>query len=288
MITTLRNNRIAIGVHSHGAELRHVTDIETGFEFMWQADPEIWGRSSPLLFPMVGKLKEDTIIIQGKPYSMSQHGFARDREFVIETQNADQIGYVLTSDSETLSKFPYPFKLRIGYQLEGNCLRCIWSVTNTGKQLMYFSIGAHPGFALIGHKSEDYFIEWENEEIPKRYMLTNGLFNGKTETVHEVGKILPLNSQLFDHDALVFKDLHSTQLRLVHRHSSHSIKMDFRGFPYLGIWCKKGCNAFICIEPWYGCADHMDGNLDISQKPGILQLKASEEFEAAYTMEFIV
>lgn len=288
MITSLRNNRIAIGVQSHGAELRNVTDIQSGFEFMWQADPEIWGRTSPLLFPIVGKLKQDTLLIQGKPFSMNQHGFARDMEFVIESQNTHQIWYTLTSDSETLGKFPYPFKLRIGYQLEGNRLHCRWSIINTGIQPMFCSIGAHPGFILIGNKLDDYFIEFEKKETLVRHLLTEGLFNGKTETVLEQSRTFPLHAALFDNDALVFKNLNSSFIRLCHRHSSHTIGLYFKGFPYLGIWTKKGCNSFVCLEPWYGCADSMAGNTEIAQKPGMLKIEADSQFETAYTMEFTV
>lgn len=255
---------------------------------MWQADPAVWARTSPVLFPIVGKLKNDCIFIQGKSFTLKQHGFARDKVFSPEQCDPLQASFTLHEDDSTLSQFPFSFLLQISYELKNRTIRCKWRIDNTGTTEMPFSIGAHPGFNLIGHRLEDYVIEWEKEHVLNRHLLSDGLFNHQTETIYLQNKQLQLNPALFEKDAIVLKDQGSGYIQLKHLHSDHQIQVDFEGFPYLGIWTKKDCRSFLCIEPWFGLADAIEGQDDILHKEGIQVLPPGESFNMAYSMTFTI
>ncbi len=290
MLTTLENDVARLTVDTHGAEIHSFILKETGFEYIWQADPQYWQRHSPILFPIVGKLKNNQYEYDGTVYNMPGHGFARDREFKLVEQVENQLIYELDYDKETLAIYPFKFKLRVIYTLEYSTVKIGWEVYNVdGKKEMFFSIGAHPAFncPIGSDKFNDHEIEFEQtEQSPlKAYRINSaGLFDGSvTPTKLVYGKVLRLSHDLFLEDVLAFKNLFSEEVQLKNPLNRHFVKVNFKGFPYLGIWTKPVKAPFICIEPWYGLADSTQRR-DLTTKEGILNLPPNGKFTASYTI----
>lgn len=265
---------MTIKVASLGAELKSLKKNDHPFEWMWQGLPRWWGRTSPVLFPVVGKSSENRLMAGGKEFPMPQHGFARDQEFALAQKNADSLVYVLKSSPETQHYYPFDFVLTITYTLSDYTLKVTYEVENTGKDTAYFQIGAHPGFNLPVAQLDRYTLRFETEENSPRHLLQEGQFSGKTAPALQHSATLPLSKQLFEQDAIVLKDLVSRKVKLEDAHSSFQLEMEFEDFPYLGIWTKKDCEEFICLEPWYGCADPVGFAGDISEKESVVSLSA--------------
>lgn len=282
----LSNSFLSIEISDFGAEVRSVKDTN-GFEFMWQADPSIWGRTSPILFPIVGKLKNDLLLIKGNQFKMKQHGFARDAYFDVTQQSETAISFELQSNTQFKSVYPFDFKLVVSYLLEQQKLTCNWKVYNTGNEIMYFSIGAHPGFNLID-SIDTYQIIFHNDVDLRQIGLFKGLLDLDNITFNElIVGALELDNTIFENDAMVFEGLSSDELRLQHKYSSHEIILQWSKAPFLGIWAPPKTEAFLCIEPWYGVADPKQGHTDISQKIGINQLNPYEVFEKTISTTFL-
>ncbi|MDZ4666426.1 MAG: aldose 1-epimerase family protein [bacterium] len=282
----ISSESLQVSIQENGAELCSVKDIKTGLEFMWDANPDIWNRHAPVLFPIVGKLNNNEIRINGQKYSMNQHGFARDMPFEPIEVYSDLLKFMLESNEETLKKFPYEFKFFITYQIVKNKVSITYSCLNQGQENMYFSVGAHPGFKLPLPQLDQYQIEFEYPEDLNRHLLKDGLFSGETESLGRQTQILPLNSALFLKDAIVLEGLKSTWLKLVQTETNFAVKLDFAGFPYMGIWAKLGAQDFICLEPWQGLADSIGFEGEISQKKGIHCLGPGSELSFTYSLEF--
>jgi galactose mutarotase-like enzyme len=284
--TNINGLLTSFSFNKKGAELSSVKDKLTDYEFMWQADAKIWPRHAPVLFPFVGKSALNQFIHCGKVYQMGQHGFARDHEFEITELYTDLVTFSLKGDSERFPQFPFEFIFNIIYQVIGDDLKITYKTYNVGAKDLFFSVGAHPGFALPVSNLSEYVIEFDSNECLEAHLLSDGLFNGKTELVLDNQNILKLNKEIFEKDALVFKNLNSKSIKLKHIHSNFAIKMDISEFPYLGIWAKVPCEDFICLEPWQGLADKFDFNGEISGREGIVKLAPGEEHELSYTIGF--
>jgi galactose mutarotase-like enzyme len=282
----LSNSYLSVEISDFGAEVKSVKDAN-GFEFMWQADPSIWGRTSPVLFPIVGKLKNDLLVIEGNQFSIKQHGFARDSFFEMKLQSEDSISFELHSNDQLKSNFPFDFKLVISYMLEYQKLTCNWKVYNTGNETMYFSIGAHPGFNLIESLDHYRIIFYDDNEL-NQIGLVDGLLDMDNIVHYKLEKgSLDLHKTIFNQDALVFEGLSSKEVRLQHKNSKHEIIMQWPNAPFLGIWAAKKSDSFVCIEPWYGIADTVKGHTDISQKKGINLLNPNEVFDKTISTTFL-
>lgn len=281
----IRSNYFTAKISTLGAELKSVRSTK-GTEFMWQADADIWPRTAPVLFPVVGKVKNDVLKVNGVSYGIGQHGFARDKNFKVIEEDDNHVKLQLIYDDETLKQFPFDFKLTLSYTWVNEELVCSYEVENAGAVPMYFSIGAHPGFNVPEGHFDTYYLQFEKAETSERYLLDGGLFNNKTEPVLNNSTVLPLSVGLFDKDAIVFKQLRSSWIELKHRTSLYSVKMKFDGFPCFGIWAKKGTQRFICLEPWFGHADVVEGHEDVSEKEGILALDPHKIFIAQYGLAF--
>jgi galactose mutarotase-like enzyme len=284
----MKNQLLSIAINDKGAELHSIKDSTTGFEFLWQADPAVWGRHAPILFPIVGKVANNEFRIDGNTYPLTQHGFARDLMFMKDTETDLETWYELDSTEETRKVYPFHFSLRLGYELEENTLICKYDVTNRDEKVMYFSIGAHPGFNLPSGKLDDYYIEFNQNETSERHLLSNGLFDGRTKQVLSSPTTIQLSSALFDDDAIVLKDLKSRQLKLKQHNSSFCVTLEYDGFPYMGIWTQKNNEQYVCLEPWCGHADPVSGHTDLSLKEGIIALKPGEVFSRSYSLTFEV
>ncbi|MCW3103319.1 MAG: putative lacX protein [Bacteroidetes bacterium] len=281
MKETIENDRLRVEIAHAGAELSSIFHKQQQKEYLWQGSSDWWPRRAPVLFPVVGKLNDNTYRISGKVYSLPQHGFARDMVFSVEQQEKKQkIVFVLRSGESTLGNYPFEFELGITYELQGTSLSVSYEVTNPAKEVLYFSIGAHPGFNCPLNADEqfsDYYLEFEKKETLDRQLLDGGVFNGETERVMTDTNILPLEEALFKKDAIVFKNMSSESMTLKSRRSDHSLKFSFRDFPYFGIWTKPGA-PFICLEPWCGIADNKSFDGDLQNKEGIVALQPEEHF----------
>lgn len=285
MISKLENNKIKIEVDNQGAQLQKLILKENEKNYLWHGDSKYWGRRAPVLFPIVGRLKEDKYQYNSQEYKMTQHGFARDNEFKLVDQGNNYLTYALEENEKTLEKYPFKFRLEIKYTIQENSLVITYKVINQDQKDMYFSIGAHPAFywpLKEDEKKEDYYLEFDQEEKAAKYLLETGLLNHKKELILDNQKILELCPDIFKNDALVFKDLKSKKVTLKSKKSEREVQMEFKNFPYLGIWSQSAAAPFICIEPWQGIADSVDSSGKIEEKEGIKHLKSGEKFKCTH------
>jgi galactose mutarotase-like enzyme len=288
IMQTIENQNLIIKINPKGAELTSIFNNENQTEYMWKADPKFWGKSSPILFPIVGSLKENIYRFDGKEYTLPRHGFARDKEFMVEKSNENSVTFLLTHDENTLKVYPFKFEFRLIYSLENNALNVTYSLKNIGENRMYFSVGGHPAFAVPLAENttyNDYYLEFNKTETFKRWGLTSkGLIETQPfDFLIDTDK-LALKKEMFYDDAIVFKNLESTSIILKSNKINHQLKFDFKGFPYLGIWAAKDAN-FVCIEPWCGIADFANHNQELTEKEGIICLDLGENFERSWRVE---
>ena len=270
MIITLSNNKISASINTIGAELIRLE--KDNQNYIWTVNETYWNKTSPILFPIVGRLKNDAYTIADKKYELPRHGFARNFEFQILNQTENSVVFVLESNSETLKNYPFEFKLQLEYELDGNELKMNYSVENRSEVTMPFSIGAHPAFAIEDSFS-DYSLQFNEAEEFVSYELENEQFNNSFRKINSENGQINLNYSLFEKDALVFKHLKSNELILLNKNKP-VLSVQFEGFPYLGIWSKPNA-PFLCIEPWCGLADNVNHNGNIFEKEGI-QLLGNE------------
>lgn len=276
----LENSILKIQIDPKGAELRSAYRKDHQLEYMWSADPAVWPRVSPVLFPIVGRLKNDQYRYEGNTYTLSQHGFARNMDFEVLANTSNTAVFLLESNDATRENYPFDFQLLLSYTLLDEVLELQYEVINKGNEKMYFSLGMHPGFKIPLKSNEqysDYYIETNNKENAERYLIEGGLISENREAVFQDSQRIDLNLNLFNRDALVFKNLKSTELSIRSKNHSHGISLQAHDFPYYGIWAQKGAE-FVCLEPWCGIADVVEANGDIKMKEGIQVLASSEVF----------
>lgn len=287
MQTEVRSNLLIVKINSFGAEVCSVKN-NNGLEFIWQADKDVWARHAPVLFPIVGKLKDNFFIHEGKKYELPQHGFARDAEFELTEKKEDSCTFQLIANTETKTKFPFEFKFQIKYALVENKLETQYNVINPSGETIYFTVGAHPGFNCpisSNEKFEDHYLEFESNSFSQT-TLNNGLRTDLKPPIKLKDKKLYLTKELFNNDALVFEGQQINSVSLCSSASKHKITLQCDGWPYFGIWTKKGNRQFVCLEPWYGIADHENSANQLSKKEGIIQLAPNAEFEAKFSLIF--
>lgn len=287
----LENDKASAGVNIKGAELSSFFDKECKVEHIWVADRKVWGRHAPILFPLVGKAEDDEFIVDGIPYKMGQHGFARDNDFCLVVEKEDTLIFELGSSAQTKQIYPFDFLLRVKYFLEQTALKVTYSVENTDSKEMFFNLGAHPGFNVPfrkDHVFSDYFLEFSTEETLDRYFLDEGgLMTGerKPDYLHNE-RTISLDDHLFENDALIFKGVKSEFISLKSKLTSRALKIGLGNFPFLGIWSKPKANApFICLEPWYGHAAVRGSDKELSQRVDVSSLMPSEVLEDTFSIE---
>ncbi len=257
----ISNDKITIQVDSMGAELKSLKRVADAREYLWQGDPAYWGRTSPVLFPIVGALKNGRYRIGDKEYPMGQHGFARDMEFQLKSQVASEIWFSLRSDEKTLAVYPYPFLLEIGYELTGSTVIVKWRVTNQEKEPIHFSIGGHPAFLCPidpGTDQTQYRLSFDTKAQIVSSCIEDGLLGKDKKTYRLRDGVLPITAELFDGDALVVENDQAHSVALVKPDGTPYLTVDFDA-PLFGIWSPPKKKApFICIEPWYGRCDSVD------------------------------
>ncbi len=285
-VFTLHHKKLSVSVNSLGAELCSLKKDQE--ELLWQANKKIWPRHAPVLFPIVGKLKNSCYNYNGKEYSLPQHGFARDKEFILTEQTDSVLEFELTASEESLTVYPFHFSLIIRYELLDNELNVQYRIFNPGSKNLLFSIGAHPGFSckrIENETLEDLYLDFESGHELAAQKLKNGLITDETHKIKLQNGTLPLKSDLFENDALVFKNTQVNSVKLASKRSATVIKLVCKSWPYFGIWTKKDCKDFICLEPWYGVADDEQTKGNLEEKEGIIKVLPYASFKTDFSLE---
>ncbi len=282
----LKNEYIEIRVALKGAQLTRLFDLKKNRELLWQADPKYWAKHAPILFPIVGSLKEGQYIYENIKYDLPRHGFARDQVFVLESCTDKQVTLVLREDDDSMKNYPFRFKLSVTYTIDKNKLRVQYCVKNVMSDEMFFSIGAHPAFNC-DLNAENSFLQIEMEEKKTaleslKISLEDGLILDECKTIELEEGRLRLTPQLFEEDALIFKGEHIKGFILNLDQEGDVLKFECNNYPYIGIWSPKA--PFVCIEPWHGIADFKSASQKLNEKHGIIRLEGQSEFECDYSM----
>jgi len=286
-MTLIENDILKVSIKTKGAELDSIYNKETNLEYMWGGDPAFWGKKSPVLFPVVGTLKNDIYYYNHKEYSLSRHGFAREMDFMVTAQTSSSAQFTLQSNEITFSKYPFSFRFDVIYSLKADKLLVNYKITNTGNDRLYFSVGGHPAFKvpLVNDTVyNDYYLEFNKPETTGRWPISkDGLIESSPAPLLNNKNRLSLSKELFYNDALVFKNLVSDKISLRSEKITNGLEFDFAGFPYLGIWAAKNAD-FVCIEPWCGIADSVTSDQQIVDKEGINKLAVKEIFERSWSV----
>ncbi|NKC30506.1 aldose 1-epimerase family protein [Falsiroseomonas selenitidurans] len=272
----LAAEQISVEVKPDGAELTSLKDA-AGREYLWQAGPE-WPRHAPVLFPIVGRLRDDTLRVGHEVFALGQHGFARDSRFELVEQGAEHCRFLLADSPATRAAYPFAFRLEVAYALHGTSLTCTTTVQNPGEGTLPFSVGAHPAFRwpLPGAGSKPaHRLEFEQTESGPVWRLdANGLIDATPQPMPNHGRNVGLREDLFRPSALILPNPASRRLRYS-APGAPGLELAWQGFSELGLWMKPGAD-FLCIEPWAGHADPAWFWGDIWAKPGMQMLGAGD------------
>lgn len=277
----IANEKIKCTISALGAEIQSI--IKDGKEIIWEGNPDVWSGKAPVLFPICGGLKDDKYTYEGKEYTLPKHGFVRKSEFEIEKHAKESVTFLLSSNEDTLKCYPFDFELRITYTLSGAELRVDYNVTNIGENNMYFSIGSHEAYACP-EGIEEYSVVFEEEETLDSSILNGNLLEYDTIRIGESIRELPLKYDFFAVDALVFLNLKSRKVTLMHK-VEKVVDVAFDGADYLLLWTKP-TGRYICIEPWCGVPDFEDSDYDITKKRGIIAVEPKKTATKTHTLTF--
>ena len=285
---SIENEFLKITVKETGAELCSILNKENNKEYIWQADPEIWGSHAPNLFPIIGVIKDGKYYFEEKEYSVPKHGFIRHNENIrLKERTNHQLVFELLYSEETLEMYPFKFDFRIAFTLDGKSLEVNHHIINLDEKPIYFSLGGHPAFNIQhfeNEKIEDYALVFDKKMNLETYVLNEeGLVSSTTENVLKNEHSIKLTEHIFDKDALIFKNIKSKKVDLVSEKNGKILSVEFKDFRNLGIWAKPGA-PYVCIEPWLGIADVEGTDQDLKNKEGIIKLEVENEFNADYTI----
>lgn len=289
----IENDRLRLTVDSRGAEMKSIFGLPDKTEFLWQGDPKSWPGRAPILFPIVGRVKDGVYAHEGRICQIdSPHGFAKSSSFEAECRGTDRVRFTLRSSAETRKQFPFDFVLRAEYSLAGSTLRLRFRVENTGTEPMPYSLGGHPGFNVPlgeGERFEDYRLEFEAEEDPERVLLDGVFLSGRQVPFPlKDRRVIPLSWRLFDDDAIILDKIRRHAVSLIGPGDRRYWTFSFDDFQYLGIWQLPRSNAsFVSLEPWNGLPDsNSPGISELSRKAGIRILPPRAAAEASFQVEF--
>lgn len=285
MIITIKDTSLSASVDTLGAQLISLKDNQEK-EYMWQRDPQIWMRCSPLLFPVVGNCRNDKTIINGKWYNMPKHGFCKDMEFSVIKQSESSVSLFLSYTRETLEHYPYKFGITLIYTISEGALSIIYRPENFQEDPMPFFLGAHPGFRCPlneGESFDDYQLLFDQEENTSSivYDLTSLEFDpDKTGIILKNTHVLPLSYNIFRNDAVFFEKINSRKVSLIHKVSGKGIQVSFPDFRSVAFWsCVHPEAPFLCIEPWNGSGIRKDEDDEFIHKHGIQILDGHQSSE---------
>ncbi|WP_179395467.1 aldose 1-epimerase family protein [Lacticaseibacillus absianus] len=289
-MVTLHNDFLTVTVAEHGAEITSIRDHHTNQEYIWQADPSIWKRHAPVLFPIVGALKDDTYTYQGQTYHMTQHGFARDREFTVSAQSATQVDFLLTDDAESRALFPFAFRFGLRVKLENNTVTVTYHVENPAEDApLLFSVGGHPGFNIPLTEDTtytDYYMAFAPRKSRVQIPLLAGAgIDYQNRTLAATDTNLQLSHDYFKHDAVIFELNGKSTFAIRSDKTTRGVELTVDDAPFMGVWSPYPTTGeFVCIEPWWGIADTVDASGRLEDKLGINTLAPGEVFDHHYTI----
>lgn len=289
----IENEQLKVGINIHGAELRSLVRKSDGREYMWSGDAKYWNRVSPVLFPFVGALNNKKYTYDGVEYTnISQHGFARDNDFELESQQPSEIWFNFRANEETKKNYPFDFNLRLGYSLEGNKLHVMWTVVNTDSKDIHFSIGAHPAFMCggpddttdpkvgysinLGNGADSYVVGRINDA---------GVMCGE-ETISADKGVLNIGEGFYDKGVYIFNsdDIHTISMQDPNGEAFLAVHFDA---PQVGIWGPKGNAPFYCIEPWFGRCDRDNYEGTLQDREYGNSIPAGHSFNKEYVIEIL-
>jgi galactose mutarotase-like enzyme len=273
-IYKISNGKISAEIGENGAQLKSFKD-ENGKEYMWCADPKIWGESSPILFPVCGAVKDKKIIYDGKDYAIPYHGFACLNKFMCKEYTENTLELYITETETTLSYYPFRFKFSVRFEIKDNFMCVSFITENTDDKTIYFSAGAHDGFALPGGL-EDYDVVFDEVEDLNRIILDGKYCSYNREHVETEGRTLHMKYTHFLNDSLVFDNIKSKGLQLLHKDTKKGVRVDFPDFKFLVMWTLQDA-PYLCIEPWNGLPDFVDSDMKIEHKVGIFSLEPGKK-----------
>ena len=282
----LENENLRAVIASKGAELQSLINKQNNLEYMWDG-AAAWPKHSPVLFPIVGGLKNDTYYFNDKAYKLPRHGFARDKSFAAEKISDTEAVFTVTEDEQTLQVYPFAFTLKLRYSLNAAAISCTYEVYNSGKQDLLFSVGAHPAFAVPLTSDSiytDYYLQFNTTETLQRWKLTDGLVSAVNEILPLENNKLLLHQKLFYEDAIVLKNMQSKAITLGCNKHDHGLHFTFNDFPFFGIWAAKDA-PFVCLEPWCGIAGGVNLNQQFKDKEGINILPVNEYWQRTWSVE---
>jgi galactose mutarotase-like enzyme len=282
----LSNSILSVRIEETGAELKSLKEQSTGVEYIWQSDPAWWTGAAPILFPIIGGLKNDSYTYKGQTYTMPSHGLVRKKKWDFVSSDATSATFQTESDAETLKQYPFEYLLKVTYTLEANKIAVRYEVINKGKEIMYFSLGSHPAFNVpfAGGHLENYYFHFSEGETVERHFLEGGLHTNRTEPIFDNSRQIFLSPTLFDNAALIFKNPKSKCVSFKNSRNSKEIKVITEGMPFLGLWGPSGA-PFACIEPWHGITDGEDADGDLTKKEGIMTVDAGSTYKNTYWIE---
>lgn len=270
----IQNNRLSVMVNPMGAELSSLRSLSDGYEYLWQGNPSVWAGHSPLLFPIVGRLKDDRYTFEGKEYVLQKHGFARQELFRVGDQTDTSVSFCFDDWKKHFESYPFQYRLTVRYTLQEDTLTVAHEVENLSETPMYFSIGAHPGFRC----GKGAFLEFPMEEtVQAQRFNEDKIIRPEREPFLDHARVYPLKEETFLEDAYILEGLSSPCLSVVDPGASRRVRIAFGGAPFLGLWAKPGAD-YVCVEPWYGVDDDTFQTGKLSEKKGIQRLEGKERF----------
>lgn len=289
MLHTIESELLICTIESNGAEIRSLRNKATGVEYIWQINKSIWGSSSPVLFPAIGKIKEEKVIFNGKEYAMPKHGIVRNNNLLsFEQYGVSSCAFILTSSEKTLKQYPFKFSFTVEFSLIEKRLIMIYKVENRDSVPMQFACGGHTAYACpLGEniKLSDYVIEFPTQlDLKTSKLGASGLLSHLNHKIESNEKIIPLSDTLFNEDALIFSDIECDWIRLRKKNEKKGIVVRFTGYPHLALWSKPLAD-YVCIEPWLGLPDREDESIDLTQKPTYKTIEPDTKFSIAIETE---
>jgi galactose mutarotase-like enzyme len=288
MSVTISNAKLSARVIDTGAELKSLTEHSTGTEYIWQSDPAWWTGAAPILFPIIGGLKNGEYHYRGQTYSMGGHGIVRKAEWKMIASDAVSATFEIVSSDETQKTYPFDFALRASFTLEDSSLAVRYEVRNTGKDEMYFSIGSHPALNLpfAGGYPEHYYFHFSRPENMERYFYKDGMHLNETEPIFNNSRQIFVTSTMFDRGPIIFKDPASESVTIVTSRNTRRVRVRTEGVEFLALWAPPGA-PFACIEPWHGVMDNIDTDGDFTTKEGIMSLNAGGTYTTGYWIDIL-
>jgi len=290
-MVTLKNDVLQVDLEPTGAEISRIIGLQDGLNYMWKQDPVLWGHSAPVLFPIIGGLRNGTMTHEGKTYKMGNHGFARNTVFGVDEQDDTHVVFHIHETEETLAQYPFCFDLYVTYTLEDNKLHTEFKVVNERDDVIYFSIGGHPAFAcplIEGEDYNEYYIEMEQPETMSQKVIdpsAGAAMLHEEKPLFENERRLFVRQAPFSSDAIVLQNMKSSYLTLKSLCNDKSVVFHMNNFLYCGLWTSKHAGGLLAIEPWNGHCDYIDYEGEFKDREGTRTLKKGEQFVCDFTVE---